>query len=227
MRQLKKTTIFLFISSFYFSVTFSQSNLAFAIKEKDLFPEGIAWDPVEKIFYISSILKNKIVEVSGNITKDFIKEGEDGFMGGAGLHVDSKRRILWACTGNIRGNKYRTGIFAWDLKTKRLLKKISFAEDTVAAFFNDLAIAPTGEIYITNTAEGCVYKWSLQMDKPEKLVFAEKLSYPNGIVVLPGNKNLIVATSKGLVKISLQEKAVHLLSMPDSSVSKGLDGLVF
>jgi SMP-30/Gluconolactonase/LRE-like region len=204
----------------------AQPGIAITIKEKDLFPEGIAYDPVKNKFYISSILKNKIVEVKDGEAKDFIAESAEGFMGGAGLQVDVKRRILWACSGNIKGNKYRTGIFAWDLKTKTLLKKIIFAEDTVATFFNDLTIAPIGDVYITNTAEGAIYKWGNGMEKPEKINLAEKLLYPNGIVLLP-DTSLIVATAKGLTAISLNERQSYQLGMPDTSVSRGLDGIVY
>lgn len=84
-----------------FPPSLSAQEPVFTVTEKDLFPEGIAFDSVDNAIYISSILKNKIVVRNGSIISDFIETGQYGFMGGVGLHVDSKRRILWACSGNL------------------------------------------------------------------------------------------------------------------------------
>ncbi len=85
-------------------------EVAFRSVEKDLILEGIAFDALRGDFLVSSIFKNKIVRISkNNEWIDFIPSGGDGFAGGVGLHVDPQRRILWACSGNIMGERFRTG----------------------------------------------------------------------------------------------------------------------
>ncbi len=113
-----------------------------------IFPEGIAFDSTDNAIYVSSILKNKIVVKVGNNIADFIETDQYGFMGGVGLHVDTKRRILWACSGNIMGERYRTGLFAFGLPSGTLLKKIVYPESTTPSFFNDLVIAGDGSVFI-------------------------------------------------------------------------------
>jgi hypothetical protein len=55
------------------------STRAFALKERDLAPEGIAYDPVDRKFYMSSVSKRKIVCVSGGgIITDFKRPEQDG-----------------------------------------------------------------------------------------------------------------------------------------------------
>jgi hypothetical protein len=56
-----------------------RSTTALLISERDVFPEGIAYDPVGKTFYVSSISKHKILAGSlDGSTKDFKASGQDG-----------------------------------------------------------------------------------------------------------------------------------------------------
>ncbi len=221
LRKLGTILFFLFTTS----VSFSQ-EIAFDIPEKDLIPEGIAFDPLTKDFYMSSIFKNKIVKISGQGVSDFIESNQDGFMGGVGLHVDIKRRILWACSGNIIGKNFSAGIFAYDLKTKKLLKKISYPLDTIKRFFNDLVISRDGSIYITDTYGHCIWKWSMSMKEPIKLKLNKPFAYPNGITISPNDNYLLVATDNGLQRVDIKSNVVETIKMSDDSVSsKGLDGI--
>lgn len=208
----------------------SKSEIAFTIPGKDLIPEGITVDPSTGDFYVSSIYKNKIVKYSKGITTDFIKTDQDGFMGGIGLHVDAKRNVLWACSGNIMGNKFRRGIFAYDLITGKLLEKVVFPTDTAKRFFNDLVIHNDGNIYITDTFDHSVWKWGRATGsrEPVKLPLKGTVKWPNGIVLSPDNKFLFVATAEGIKRITIDTNEVKLLSMPAGALpSFGLDGLEF
>lgn len=45
-------------------LSYSQKvEIAFRISEKDLIPEGIAYDPATASFFVSSIFKNKIIRI--------------------------------------------------------------------------------------------------------------------------------------------------------------------
>ncbi|MFM9837480.1 MAG: SMP-30/gluconolactonase/LRE family protein [Cyclobacteriaceae bacterium] len=221
MKKLGTILFFLFTTS----VSFSQ-EIIFEIPEKDLITEGIAFDPLTKDFYISSIFKNKIVKISKQGVSDFIESDQDGFVGGVGLHVDSKRRILWACSGNIIGKSFSAGIFAYDLKTKKLLKKFSYPLDTIKRFFNDLVISPDGSIYITDTYGHCIWKWSMSMKEPIKLKLNKPFTYPNGITISRDGKFLLVATDNGLQRVDIKSNIVETIKMNDDNVSsKGLDGI--
>ena len=74
--------------------TVRNSRHAFTIKEKDLIPEGMAYDPIEKAFYFGSIQKCKVIKVGPDgKAEDFIKQGQDGLVVTLGMKVDVKRRI--------------------------------------------------------------------------------------------------------------------------------------
>jgi hypothetical protein len=222
----------LIIASSSFAIA---QEVAFTIPEKDLIPEGITYDPTTGDFYLSSILKDKIVKVSKGKTTDLIKTGHEGFQGGVGLHVDHKRRILWTCSGNIMGNKFRRAIHAFDLNTMKLLKKDVHAIDTVRRFYNDLTIADDGSVFITDTFDNSLWKWSLDMESPdEKNIGPVRLSldavveFPNGIVITPDNEYLIVATARGLKRVKINTNHVEILPKPEGSLSSsGLDGIEY
>lgn len=216
----------LFVFLYCVSQSTYAQEIAFTVAEKDLIPEGIALDSVEGKFYLSSIYKNKIIEVSKGKATDFITSNTHGFIGGVGLHVDEKRRILWACSGNIMGNKFTTGLFAFDLKTKKLLKKVIYPINTLPRFFNDLVIARDGSVYVTDTFDHSIWKYNLSMDIPSKLMLSDSLPYPNGIEISPDNQFLISTSDKGLQRIDLKSGEMTLVQMPAQSIpSIGLDGI--
>ncbi len=70
---------------------------AFRIPEKDLIPEGIAYDPEDDSFYVGSLLKRKIVHVRHDRSVADLVGPKEGIPGDVlGLRVDAERRRLWA-----------------------------------------------------------------------------------------------------------------------------------
>jgi sugar lactone lactonase YvrE len=219
---------FLLILAVFTTPVLSQSTIAFTIPEKDLIPEGICYDRANNRFYVSSILKNKIIQVSNGIASDFITSDRDGFIGGVGLHVDERRNILWACTFNAIHDVARTGIFAFDTHSGKLIRKAFYPEDSVKHLFNDLAIADDGTIFITDTFDGSVYQWGANQDGPRRLNLPHPLPGLNGIVISPDNKYLLVAADTGIARIDLSFHTIRILERPVTTYSsKALDGLVF
>ncbi|HBK87517.1 MAG: hypothetical protein U0289_08870 [Cyclobacteriaceae bacterium] len=205
--------------------TLAQS-VAFEIQEPTLIPEGITIDSTTGKFYLTSIAKNKIIEISGNQSTDFIQPGQYGFVGGLGIHVDGNHHVLWSCSGDFNGHTYTTGIFGFDLRTNKLVYRFFLPTDTSKNFFNDLAIADNGDLFITNSDGNSIWQWKYKAPRPEKTKLPA-VAEPNGIVWDKDRSLLFVATRKGLVALSPATKTLHTLAMPDGETSTGLDGLVF
>jgi hypothetical protein len=100
-----------------------RSTTAFVIHERDLAPEGIAYDPVDKKLYVSSLSKHKIVCVNhdGSVN-DFKTSGQDGLGDTLGMKVDARRRILWVVSDMFAAGAAdaRSGVYQYDLKTGAL-----------------------------------------------------------------------------------------------------------
>lgn len=204
-----------------------KSQVAFLISDKDLSPEGITFDPVENMFYMGSIAKNKIVRIDkdGN-TSDFAKEKQDGLDGVLGIHIDPKRRILWACSRSR--TEGWTGIFKYSLSSAKLIKKYILFEKNERHLFNDLVIKRNGDVYITDTGFGAIYRISNQKDKLELFLKSDSFVSPNGITLSDDEETIYMADWRiGIYQIDTETKKLSLLSHPKTFNTYGVDGLYF
>ena len=214
------------------------STVAFTIPGKNLIPEGIAYDPVEKNFYIGSTYRRKIVQVSATgITSEFAGEKENGLWGMIGMEVDPVRRHLWANTANTGARtpmidpepstEGKTAIFKFDLKSRKLIKKYETGTMENSRFFNDVAIASNGDVYISESNTGEIYRITAKKDELELFVPASGMEFPNGIAISPDGGWLYVAHVAGITVLDLSSGTKQLLTGPPDSQLGGHDGLIF
>ncbi|MGE5679782.1 MAG: TPR end-of-group domain-containing protein [Bacillota bacterium] len=212
----------------------NSSQRAFIVKEKDLIPEGIAYDEKSGSFFLSSIYKAKIIQVRGDKGhKDFTSERQDGLWAVIGMKVDPKRNVLWANSSagrNTKGSKAseigHSGVFKYDIATGKLIKKY-IPEDTLSHFFNDLAIADNGDIYLTDSQSPAIYKVSADKDEIELFLDMKSHIYPNGIAISADNKTLFAAHSNGVIKVDLQSRGYKEVAHPENISLNFIDGLYF
>jgi len=213
----------------------SNSRTAFTIAEKDLLPEGIAYDPLDDYFYLGSLWKCKIVRVDrrGKVF-GFTEEKQDGLRSVAGMKVDPERRILWAASfvgqpwSRIApGEVGWSGLFKYDLKTGKLIKKYTLSGKGGGHLFNDLTITRTGDVFITDTSAAAIY--AVFHDKDELEVFLEsgEFMYPNGIALGKDDLSLYMTASNGAYYIDIPKKTAKPIAHPDHMTLSGVDGLYF
>ncbi|HYH07020.1 MAG TPA: SMP-30/gluconolactonase/LRE family protein [Thermoanaerobaculia bacterium] len=202
----------------------NQAKTAFKIAgRRDLVPEGITYDPVEDVFYVSGIHRRNVLRVKRDGTAtDFVKEAQDGMLGGLGLKIDPKKRVLWvisSTTPEMRGWKEGENasmLAAYDLKTGKLVKKI----EATPAILNDLTILDDGTIFATDMGRHNVVRLAPGADKLE--VFASEFVFPNGITHLDGS--LYVADFRGISKLDVTD-AKKRTPIESKSLLNGIDGL--
>jgi len=74
----------------------SGAKVITTLTEKDVIPEGITVNPATGTIYVSSIYLKKIIAINNDGShKDFIKSGQDEFLEGLGMKIDSKKQWLW------------------------------------------------------------------------------------------------------------------------------------
>ena len=109
-----------------------RSEVAFTLADRELVPEGVAYDPKTEAFFVSSVRKRKVVrrDAKGTI-RDFVGSGQDGLFAATALAVDPVRRALWvssAATPPMDGfRKEDDGIsfvLEYDLDSGRLRRKL-------------------------------------------------------------------------------------------------------
>jgi sugar lactone lactonase YvrE len=206
------------------------SSLAFRISERDLVPEGIAWDPVTREFYVGSLAKKKIVRVSPDgSARDFVPAGRDGLWSVLGLKVDAKRRILWAASvadareGAANGS---SALFAFDLPSGTLHAKFVREGRPRRHLFNDIALADAGDVFVTDSEAGSIERLPAGGSALEEWLPVGTFDYPNGIAFDAAQRRLYVADfDRGLSIVEVATKRVRAMAHPRDVTVHAIDGL--
>lgn len=199
-------------------------EVAFRIPEKDLIPEGIAYDATSRSFFVSSIHKNKIIRIDErNKVTDFIKSGKEGI--GQALSMKVRDGKLWVCSNTGKGNAQdRSMVHAFDLASGNLVSKWNLPPGETH-LFNDLAIDSHGNVIVSDSDYGAIYRVNPKSSNVELLIKDARLQYVNGITIAPDD-DVIVNTFKGFFKINTASQEMIALPFPNYSVI-GIDGLCF
>jgi hypothetical protein len=205
-----------------------RSEVLFTVPDRDLVPEGLAYDPVEDAYYLGSVAKRKVVRVGRDrAVRDFTTEGQDGLFPVLGLRVLPERRLLYVMSAAENGpDAGKSGLFVYDLKTGALVKKVLMEDQPPKHLFNDVAVSASGEAFLTDSEAGAVWRARPLKTELEPLVRAGTLAYPNGIALSPDGKTLYVADAlHGLSRVDMTDGTVRPLAHARNVVIAGIDGL--
>ncbi len=209
----------------------SNSTEAFRLKEKDLHPEGIAYDPVKKRFYLSSVRKRKLVSLDekGHAV-DFTAQGQDGLGSVLGVCVDAKNREIWA-TSNcgrhmVEQSKHHKGwayVFKYHLDTKKLIKKYKLEGEEHG--FDEVIIHENGDAYLSD--QRAVYRIPRTSDQLEVFIEPPEFRSVQGLAFAAKGKKLLVSDyGNGVFVVDIASRKLNGLIKHQSDISlAGIDGL--
>lgn len=198
---------------------------AFTVAERDLHPEGIAFDPVSRATFLGSF-KGKIIRVdsAGRATDFAFVSRPEAPRVVVGIRVDAARRHLWAAVDDPRafGDSSIVGaaLMQFDLTTGRL---VAGHRGTKGAF-NDVVVAPDGTAYTTNTTDGSIWRVAPGASL-ERVLGPGSVPDANGIAISPDGRWLFVAGAHDLVRVELATRALRPLAAPPRAVLGSFDGL--
>jgi hypothetical protein len=199
----------------------AQAREAFRTTEKDLVPEGLAYDARRKVFYLSSLNRRKIVEIGrdGKIS-DFVPADRYGLLPVLGIRLNPNDGTVWADSFKDNGD---TELLHFEA-TGKLLGR--FKPDGSAKHgFNDLVIRKNGEVITTDSLANIVYRFDPAARAFKALPVHRPLFYPNGIALSEDDERLYVADSLGVVSVDLASGASHDVNPGPRSTLAGIDGL--
>jgi len=212
------------------------NKVAFTTAEKDLLPEGIAYDPVDKCFFLGSMWKSKIIKIDqqGKI-HDFVSEKQDGLRSIAGMKVDAVNRVLWAVSfvaqpwEKVAPKEVGwSGLFKYDLNSGKLIKKYEVPDRSSGHLFNDLTITHSGDVFITDSLRSEIWKILHENDALEFFFRSDDFMYTNGITTGQDDRILYVASpGNGVFRIDIPSKECRQVSHPDNMTLSGIDGLYY
>ena len=205
------------------------SHKTFTIPRLDLLPEGIAWDPDDQRFFLGSMRTGEVFAVTGDgrYTK-FSKVEKDGPFSAIGMTVDSARKLLWVVgagsalvEGFDQDAPIVSGIFAFALDNGEL--RHAYTRNDVDFGFNDVALAPNGDLYLSGAVLGHVPAGS---NSVSILKTSEPIFGSNGIVVTADGKTLITSSyPAGIAVIRISDGHTTFLRAPENVTLYGIDGM--
>lgn len=215
------------------------SRIAFRLSETDLIPEGIAYDPLDKAFFLSSLHKRKIVRVllrakRAPLVEDFTAPGQDGLFSTLGMKVDARRRILWVCSsaeGFMQGysdaDSGKAALFKYDLNTRKLIAKYELGPKP-AHLLNDVVVNAEGDVFVTDTVSGDIFTVKHERDQLEVFIPAGTFHAPNGIAISDDGRQLFISEMPlGVYAVDLKTKRSERLPQSVGISPSGSDGLYF
>lgn len=210
-----------------------KGGAAFTLHEKGFIPEGIAYDPVTQTFYLGSVYQRKIVSVDKQGGASDFATAQDGLWSVMGMKVDASHRLLWVATAaHPQMSNYdpaengSTGLFKFDLRTSKLLKKYLLPNAGKGHWFGDLVINARGDVFTTDSVTPAIY--SVSRDQDELKLFLENPAFVNlqGLDFSSDGRYLFVADyATGLFRIDLATRKVVGLELAPDITLLGIDGL--
>lgn len=213
----------------------SGATVAFTIGEKGLVPEGVAYDPVSRSFFVSSIRKRKVfrIDAGGKIT-ELVGPAGGGLMSAAGIGVDPKRRALWVASqamphmeGFKKDDPPGNGLFEFDLDAGKLRRQLHAPATARPAAFDDLAVAADGRVYVNDGRSPRIWTLAPGGDEIELFLESDAFRGTQGLVATPDGRVLYVSDYSGLLRVDIAGKAVTRLPVPPDLALNGIDGLAF
>ncbi len=193
----------------------SHSSSVFKIAEGDLVPESMAYDPMSKLFYFGSMKKGKVVRCSPSGDCMLFADGL-GTVLGLKAHGDA----LWILSNSDTDST----LIHYDLVSARMVRRYSVAGS--GHEFNDLVIAPAGDVYLTDTRAGAV--WHLANGSTDLTKLSGRFEFPNGIALSPDGGLLYVSTfPDGITILDLKTDIATPIGRPANLCLATIDGLYF
>jgi hypothetical protein len=199
----------------------AQARLNLITEEKNLIPEGLAWDPNRKVFYLSSLAQKKIVQISpDNHVSDFVPANRDHLLPVLGIRLDPRDSTVWA---NAEDDLGKAELVHFDT-SGNLLGRYSI-DDGAKHGFNDLVVRQSGEIILTDSLDNNVYRFDLDKQAFAPIKIHRELIYPNGIALSSDDKTVFAADALGVVRIDLESLSTADVNPGPHSTLAGADGL--
>lgn len=201
---------------------------AYELPGEALYPEGVAYDPASGTFFVGSANDGTILRgdvETGEITTFLLGNQKETFRT-LGLKVDGRNR-LWVAGG-------RSGqVFVYDAQTAEQIAAIETPEGE-SPFLNDLVVAPSGDVYVTDSNRPTLFKVSAGTEVAESWLNFTGSAFTygegtnaNGIAVTPDEQYLLVIQmdTGRLYRIDIASQEVDEIDLGGETLTSG-DGLV-
>jgi hypothetical protein len=208
------------------------SDTAFLLAIPGLAPENIAYDAAADMFHVGSVGLGRVYGVDRSGRTTVIAGGGEPLGRILGLRLDAAKRSLWLATFDrdtaiaTRGRP-RAALIEVDVAHRTVRRRLSPPDSGRGHLFNDLALSRHGDIFVTDSDAGVVYRLraGARALEPWYRPRARAFTYPNGLALSADEHLLYVAHEEGITIIDVRTARGRLLSPTHGSTLTGIDGL--
>jgi DNA-binding beta-propeller fold protein YncE len=211
----------------------NQARLTYITTEKDLVPEGLAYDSARNAFYLGSLNLRKIVKIPGNgvikapikgavaeKSSDFVPSDRYKLLPILGIRMDPGDGSVWS---NSCLDEGKSELLHFDPEGTLLGRYLT--PEPGKHCFNDLVVLPSGEVFLTDTLANKLLQFQPKTQTFSETKVSRELLEPNGITVSRDNQLLYVADQLGVLRVDLKSgESVEVDAGPHSTLA-GIDGL--
>lgn len=135
----------------------------YALSSETSVPEGIAFDPIERVFYVSSLQGGSITGIHADGAEQVFRPADDTVRL-LGLKIDAERRRLWVCADPVGADNDHIWMFdldaelETDIGTRALQWDVDLADNAAGAGCNDLVLDAQGIAYVTDPFLPNIYR---------------------------------------------------------------------
>jgi hypothetical protein len=197
---------------------------ALVTEERDLIPEGLAWDPKREVFYLGSLLRRKIVQIDlESHVSDFLQPQQDRFLPILGIRIDPNDGTVWANTWEEKPGASRSQILHIASDGKVLARFAPKSSEQHG--FNDLVVRKAGDIFTSDSIANQVVRLDPVSRAFSALRLNRQLFYPNGIALADDDRTLYIADAIGVLKYDIVTSASADVAPGPRNTLAGADGL--
>jgi hypothetical protein len=210
------------------------SDTAFVIRDRQLHAEGIEYDPSQRVFYLGSIHKRKVIKVSADRKiSDFCTSAFQGMTSVFGMKADLKKNTLWVCSSPMEemenyDSAARSAVYQFNLRTGDLIEKIQRPVYEKDGVFGDLILNKSGDVFIPDSQTNTIFIVNEKTHQLEPFFTSSEFWNIQGIAFSDDEKFLFIADYvSGLYRLTIKTKTLVPLACDLEISLKGIDGLNF
>jgi hypothetical protein len=209
------------------------------IEERDIIPEGTAYDPVSDQVFISCMYKRKIIAIRKDGTYyDFIHEGQDSIWAPMGMEVDAANHKLWVISGKGKQGivtrlkpadpSWEARLYRYDIPSGRLNNIFHTDKNITGEYcFNDLTVSSRGDVYLTESLTNRIFILPAQDDSIHVFAQPEGYTFLNGVTLSPDEKTLFISSTESLLRLNIASGNISPIPYQPSISPSPIDGLAF
>lgn len=202
----------------------ANGRIAYRLTGRTLMPEGIAYDADSRSLFLSDWYKRTIyrLPLEGK-PRAFVSMAE---LTPNGMSVDRRRHLLWATATNAFRGARQPRSALWRIDLKSGAKRIFSTADGKG--FNDVAVAPNGDVYVSDTVTGQIFRLRRGAESLVPLLSPDDhFNAPNGLTLDDSGTYLFVTQAITPYRIRLSDGTAEPLKLPADLDMIGTDGFYF